>query len=620
MTVTMNEAQKHAVEHQTGPCLVLAGPGSGKTTVITNRINFLIKHGVNPSNILVITFTKAAANEMKERFQRINGKNQLVSFGTFHAVFFQILKYAYHYKAENIVREDDRRFFFKECIRKLQLEIEDETDFIQGIISEISRVKNDRLSLEHYYSTNCSEDVFRKIFREYANFLNRKNQIDFDDMLVYCYELLSNRKDILGAWQKKYQYILIDEFQDINRIQYDIIKLLALPENNLFIVGDDDQSIYRFRGAKPKIMMNFEKDYPDSDKVLLNVNYRCSQDIVNAALQLIQYNTERFPKKLQASRKEGPPLVIREFPVFMEENLEIVKKIQEYRKMGFALKEMAVLYRTNTQPRVLVQKLMEYNLPFRMKDSMPNIYEHWIVKNLLAYIHIALGSKRRTDFFQIMNKPKRYLSRDAFLSEQVNLFDVKEFYMDKDWMLERIERLEYDFRMLKDMNPFSAIQYIRKGIAYDEFLDEYALYRKMNSDELYEILDEVQETAKEYKSYEQWFSHMEDYSRELREQAKKRGQLLEAVTLSTMHGAKGLEYSIVFIMDANEGITPHHRAALDEDIEEERRMFYVAMTRAKDYLHIYASKERYNKELVTSRFVREIIQQKPSNASPKHPK
>lgn len=603
-----NQSQKKAIEHDKGPMLVLAGPGSGKTLVITNRVRTLIEEkGVNPSNILVITFTKAAATEMRQRFESMMDQTHLpVNFGTFHAVFFHILKYAYGYKAENIVREEDRQQFFRETVQKMDLEIEDEGDFIQGITGEISRIKNERIDLDHYYSTNCPEEVFRKIYRTYETFLQRRNQLDFDDMLVYCYELFRERKDILAAWQKKYQYILIDEFQDINRIQYEIIKMLALPENNLFIVGDDDQSIYRFRGADPRIMLNFKKDYPDAGQILLDINYRCTQKIVEGAGRVIENNKERFQKEIKVFHEQGDAIELRSFQEFAQQNDYVLKLIQDYATKGVEYKEMAVLFRTNTQPRLLVQKLMEYNIPFKMKDTMPNIYEHWIVRNICSYIKIALGCKKRSEFLQIINKPKRYLSRDAFSSEEVSLDAVKAYYSNRDWMIERLEKLEYDLGMLSTMTPYAAIQYIRKAIGYDEYLQEYATYRRMKVEELYEILEEVKESSRPFQTYEEWFAHMEQYSKELLVQAGKRQELVEAVSLSTMHGSKGLEYRVVIIIDANEGLTPHHKSVLDEDMEEERRMFYVAMTRAKEHLHILYSKNRYNKELQPSRFVGEL--------------
>ncbi|MDF2950871.1 MAG: UvrD/REP helicase [Anaerocolumna sp.] len=608
--MNINQSQIIAIQHNKGPMLVLAGPGSGKTLVITRRTQQLIEnYGVNPYHILVITFTKAAAEEMKERFNKLTGSRYSgVNFGTFHAVFFTILKYAYHYNASNIIRDDLKYQYFKEIIEQLQLEIDDEKEFISGISSEISLVKGERLSLEHYYSINCSEEVFKMIYEAYEKKLRKSHFIDFDDMLVLCYELLSERPDILAVWQKKFQYILIDEFQDINKVQYDIIRLLAKPENNLFIVGDDDQSIYRFRGAKPEIMLNFEKDYPDGKRILLDTNYRSTQKIIDYAATLVKNNSKRFPKNIKAANQGGEDIKIKVFQELKEQNSMVVANILQYFRDGMAFSDMAVLFRTNTQPRALIEKLMEYNVPFQMKDMIPNIYDHWIAGNIIAYIKLAMGSRERSLFLQIANRPKRYISRECFPNSQVELNELREYYSDKEWMLDRVHKLEYDLQLLKEMTPFAAINYIRKGIGYEDYLAEYADYRRIKVDELLETLNELQETSRNYKTFEDWFLHIEDYKEELKRQyenMQKRNK--ECVTLATMHSSKGLEYKVVFITDANEGITPHRKAMVEADMEEERRLFYVAMTRAKEYLHIYSVKERYNKELAISRFVGELL-------------
>lgn len=605
-----NVSQEKAIKHGKGPMLVLAGPGSGKTLVITRRTRNLIEeYGVDPRNILVITFTKAAADEMKERFQKLmGGRHYPVNFGTFHAIFFTILRYAYQYTANNIIRDDVKKQFLRESIEKQELEIEDEKDFLNGIESEISLVKGERINLEHYYSINCAEDVFQKIYKEYDDRLRRANLLDFDDMLVYCYELLIERPDILKIWQKKYQYILIDEFQDINKIQYDIIQLLAQPENNLFIVGDDDQSIYRFRGAKPEIMLHFEEDYKDCKKVLLDINYRSTAKIVEAAKRVVKNNQNRFSKNISTIHSEGEEIYLKTFKELKLENQAIVDEILAYHSKGIPLSEIAILFRTNTQPRALLEKCMEYNIPFKMKDSMPNIYEHWIAKNLMGYIRFALGQRERGIFLQIANRPKRYISRESLSEPIIDMKHLKEYYSDKDWMIERIEKLEYEIQMLEKMNPYSAINYIRKGIGYEDYLKEYADYRRIKVDELYEVLDEIQESARDYKTYEEWFVHIDEYAEELAEQARRQKENnVDSVTMTTMHSSKGLEFQVVYIIDANEGITPHHKAILEADLEEERRMFYVAMTRAKQYLHIYSVQNRYNKELDLSRFVGEIL-------------
>lgn len=605
----VNQSQLTAINHNKGPMLVLAGPGSGKTLVITRRTEELIRqYGVNPQNILVITFTKAAAGEMKERFVRLmGGKGEGVNFGTFHAVFFTILKYAYHYSAANIIREDQKNLFFREIVEHLEYEIEDEKEFISGIISEISLVKGERMDLEHYYSINCSDEIFKKIYQAYENRLRKENLIDFDDMLVLCYELLTERPDILSVWQKKYQYILIDEFQDINKVQYDIIRLLALPENNLFIVGDDDQSIYRFRGAKPEIMLNFNKDYPEGKRILLDVNYRSTERIVECATSLVKNNTKRFIKDIRAKNSGGQEVMIKAFKELKEQNSMVVANILMYYKAGIPFSDMAILFRTNTQPRALIDKLMEYNVPFQMRDMIPNLYDHWIAVNIITYMKLAMGQRDRNLFLQVVNRPKRYISRDCFHNPKVEFEEVREYYSDKEWMLERINKLEYDLELMKNMSPFAAINYIKKGIGYEDYLTEYAAFRRIKVEELFDTLNELQDSAREYKTYEEWFFHISEYQEELKKQAQNQKQNKNSVALVTMHGSKGLEYRAVFIVDANEGITPHRKALLEADMEEERRLFYVAVTRSKEYLHIYSVKERYNKEMTCSRFVGELL-------------
>lgn len=587
--------------------LVLAGPGSGKTTVITNRVRYLTeKAGVDPGHILVITFTRAAAREMKERYEQMTQAGcSRVSFGTFHSVFFLILKLAYRYQAANIVREEQRIQFVRELLEHCDLEVEDEGEFIASVLSEISMVKGELMDLDHYYAKNCSEDVFKQLFLGYEEQLRKRRLLDFDDMLVMCYQLFKERPDILSAWQNKYKYILIDEFQDINRIQYEIVRMLAEPENNLFIVGDDDQSIYRFRGAKPEIMLGFERDYPDAPRLLLDQNYRSSRQIVEAAGNVIRHNRTRFPKDIRAARGNGRPLDIREWPEPIDESLAIAGELRDYASMGIAYEDMAVLYRTNLGPRLLIEKLMEYNIPFNMRDTVPNLYDHWIVKNVLSYIKAATGDLSRSNILTIINRPKRYVSRDALEGQMVNWEAVKSFYQDKNWMLDRIEQLEYDLIMLKTMAPAAAVNYIRKAVDYDSYLREYAGERRMKPEELLEVLDQLQESAAGFKTYDAWFAHMDHYRDQLLKQAQGGKGREKGVSLMTMHSSKGLEFRVVYILDANEGITPHHKAVLDPDVEEERRMFYVAMTRAKERLHIYYVRERYHKKQEKSRFAEE---------------
>ena len=600
-----NSMQNEAIKHMDGPMLVLAGPGSGKTTVITRRVENLIRQGVNPMNILVITFTKAAAQEMKERFYRLmdNGRPEYrnVTFGTFHAVFFTILKHAYNLSADNIIREEERYQIVKAAVARHELDVEDEREFVGNVLGEIARVKSDMIPIQNYYSTNCPSDVFRKIYEEYTGKLKSGRKLDFEDMLGYTYELLTQRRDILAAWQGKYKYILIDEFQDINKIQYDTIRLLAEPENNLFIVGDDDQSIYGFRGSKPDIMLNFNKDYRDAKQVILDINYRSTPEIVKAAGDVIKFNNKRYKKNITTDKPSGDAVVVRRTKDFIDEYNEVCERIKAIAGGDRrAYSDIAVLYRTSAGIGSLVRKLMENGIPFQIRDKLPDMFEHWIAKDIFAYIRLAYGTANRADFISVCNKPKRYIGRDYLTDEVIDLDKLCTYYEDKQWMVERIQKLKNDLKMVAKLNPYAAVNYIRRGIGYDEYITEYAVNHHIQADELFDVLNDIHESAREHNTFAEWDSAVTEYRQRVHEVPHND---IPRVTLTTMHSAKGLEFDTVFIIDANEGVCPHKKAVLDSDIEEERRMFYVAMTRAKRKLYIYSAIEKYNKMLDVSRFL-----------------
>lgn len=605
----VSNAQHQAITHGAGPAIVLAGPGSGKTLVITQRVRYLIEaYHVRPQEILVITFTKAAAQEMQSRFQALS-RQRGVTFGTFHAVFFHILKYAYHYSAANILTEEKKYQILQRLLSESGLHFEDEKETLSEIASEISVVKNEQIPLEHYYSKSCPEEVFRGFYRKYEEMHRREGLLDFDDMMTMTYELLTQRADILAAWQRHYRYILVDEFQDINLLQYAILRLLADPERNLFIVGDDDQSIYRFRGAKPEIMLNFPKDYPDAKQIVLDRNFRSVASVIRAAQLVIRENTKRFAKRAVHVRKGQGQIDIREFSGQEHESLYLIKKVQESLAGGIPPNEIAVLYRTNQGARPYAERLMEFNIPFEMRDALPNIYEHWIAKDLFAYLHLARERLDRTEFLQVMNRPKRYIARDAIDAKVISLETLRTYYEDKDWMLDRIDRLELDLRMLKDMAPYAAVNYIRYGMNYEEYLQEYAKARRMKPEELTDILDEIQDGCRPFKTVEAWYEHLTAYKERLLEQRGKKERDPDAITLATLHSAKGLEFQEVFLVDVNEGTIPHRKASMEADLEEERRLFYVGMTRAKDRLHLFYVRERYGKRVEPSVFLEPLLEE-----------
>ena len=604
-----NEAQTQAIQHTDGPCLVLAGPGSGKTLTIVNRVKYLIeKQKVRPEEILVVTFTRFAAAEMKSRLCLVMGKRDLpVTVGTFHGIYYGILKWAYRMNQENILSETEKYQILRGVINKERMEIFDEEDFIQDIVAEIGKVKNNRIPLEEFVSEKCSADAFRNIYRNYERHRKELKKIDFDDMLVLCYELFRSRPDVLAQWQKKFRYVLIDEFQDINRIQYDVIRMLAQPENNLFVVGDDDQAIYGFRGADSELMLGFGKDFPDAKQILLGMNYRSTANIVQNSLKLIENNVERYSKKLEANREGGSCLHIQEVKDPVEEAEYVLEEIQKCKENGIKEEEIAILFRVHTDARAVVEAMVERKIPFQMKEHLPNIYEHFIAKDIMAYFRLATGKRRRQDFLQVMNRPKRYLGRDSVSGSQVSFEDMRKFYCDKDWMIDRIDQFEWDVKMLMKMAPYAAIQYIRKRIGYDDFLKEYAFTHQTNRSDLNEVLAEIEEAAKAFSSVEEWFAHVEEYTETLKVKEKERNRPRPGVRLMTIHASKGLEFKQVFLIAANEGRIPYQKAKPDKEIEEERRLFYVAMTRAKDFLKICYVKIKNGKEVTPSRFVDELL-------------
>ena len=603
--MSLNSAQIQAIAHKEGPCMVLAGPGSGKTTVITRRIAYLVeKHKVNPEEILVVTFSKAASKEMKERFFALCGGNHYpITFGTFHGIYYGILKWAYKLTSANIFSDEEKY----QVLQKIA-EHDDKT-FLQELADEISCVKNNGIQPEQYESVCCDRKTFLQLYYAYEEERNRMRKIDFDDMLVLAHELFVSRPDILEKWQEKYSYILVDEFQDINPVQYEVLRMLAKPHDNLFIVGDDDQSIYGFRGAKPDIMLQFPNDYPNTATITLDVNYRSTKAIVSGATRVISHNRTRYPKQLVTKNESGVTVHVQEARDSIEESKYVIGEIQKELKKGVPANQIAILFRTNTEARTFIESCLEYNIPFQMKELVSNLYEHFIAENMITYMNMALGDRSRRSFLSIMNCPNRYIARESIEKPRLSFEELRKFYADKEWMQDRIDQWEEDLRVIKQCAPYAAIQYIKKRVGYDEFLKEYVLKRNIPYEDLQDVLGEIEERAKEYKSIEEWFAHIEEYTRKLHIQQEYKKPNPNAIELMTMHGAKGLEFDKVFIIGANEGITPYKKAKTKDELEEERRLFYVAMTRAGKRLVISYSRERGGKKMKPSRFVMELMGQ-----------
>lgn len=616
----LNRGQDEAIKHGNGPCMVLAPPGSGKTLIVTERTRYLIEEsGVRPDQILVITFTRYAAREMKERFERLTaGKNYPVTFGTFHSIFYGILKCAYGIGANNLMSEKESSVLLQEVLDQTNIEstpeVEDEEELVRELLREVGMVKNGLCHLKDFHSKYLTQDEFAEVFRSYEHQKKELKKFDFDDMLVQCYALFRKKPEILQGWQKRFQYILIDEFQDINRVQYEVIRMLAAPRYNLFVVGDDDQSIYGFRGAKPELMLYMKQEFPSLRTISLTVNYRSTEFITGAAARVILHNDTRFYKRVQSFRGRGQNVHVQEVLDEQEEAQYVTEEIQKKLDQGIKPGEIAVLFRAAVQARMISEILSEHRIPFEMRDYVTNFYRHFIVKDMMAYLQLAAGKRDRSLFLTICNRPLRYLARNSMENRQVNFEDLRKFYCDKDWMLDIIDQFDVDVRMMKNMAPYAAIQYIRKKIGYDDFLKEYAEKHQISWKQLMDVMAELEERSKNFKSYDEWEIHIAKYTQELEEQQAKarkiKGERENKVQLMTIHSAKGLEFEDVFVIHANEGEIPHQKAEKKDEIEEERRLFYVALTRAKNNLCISYITQKNGNSIKPSRFMEELLGQR----------
>lgn len=607
-----NKSQIQAISHMDGPAMVLAGPGSGKTTVITHRIKNLIeKAEVRPENILVVTFTKAAAISMQKRFSTLmnGGKGQLVTFGTFHSVFYKILRKSRRYEATEILSERQKTDYIREIIGRYGISSNDISELSQNIINDIGNIKGNMLNAQEYEPSCCKKEDFIKVYNAYNLELKKDGKMDFDDILRECYLLLCENHTILEQWRELYKYILIDEFQDINRIQMNIIELLASPLNNIFVVGDDDQSIYGFRGARPEIMIEFKDYYPEAELIVLDVNYRSTQSIINVAGRVIENNKTRLDKCAHANNNKDFQPDIRKFRNQVEELKFVVSKIKEYENQGISLSEMAILVRNNSQVQEISSFLKNRKIEAESGKHRSNIYNGMVAKDILSYVRGALkfdGTYFNEDLIYVLNKPQRYISRQVVLSVNMNISAVRRIYSKNN-----IDSFLFHIEMIRKLPPQAALSYIRKGAGYEEYLRLYAIENNIPMSGLLKQLEQLVQECSKFNTLEQWINSIDSaqYSegQNFGKKSSGEGGTNNRINIMTMHGSKGLEFKAVFIVDANQGIIPTSKALRERDFEEERRLFYVAMTRAIDYLNVYAVEERLGCPIEVSMFVEEML-------------
>ena len=665
-----NKQQQRAIAHNTGPALILAGPGSGKTFTTVERVRYLIEvHHADPSHILVITFTKAAARQMRDRFfARMDNQFFPVTFGTFHAVFFHILKTSCHYDGSSILKEKEKREYLRAALLTLPEKFYAQNDgkmdqeWEQGLLSEIGFIKNIGKLPTDFTSEYVSRQEFMRIFVSFQKQLAQEKKLDLDDFAAAVCHLFRTNPAELARWQREYSYLLVDEFQDINAAQYEAIKLLCGGKRNLFVVGDDDQAIYGFRGSDPAIMRQFLKDFPEAKQIFLSVNYRSRAGIVETAGKLIGQNRERFPKQIVAGQSAAsgvpaaaPGMIWLPFSTdhsvlvcgFQDRKQEAEAVADEIGKAFRQGKSCAAIFRTNADAVWLAAELKCRKIPFRWKEKPKNPYETPVCQDLLAYLQFAMEGRKRKDFLRIMNRPCRYLSRQMLPDAEISFSALRRAYAQKPYMQEILHRLETDISRLAKMDLYAAVHYIRRGMGYDAWLKENA-GQTLSAGELrqgqrtasagtrahaagklerdLEAADFFQEQVREFQSLTELEEAMAAYEDQMDQNENGADAAdvadvaartaasgttdaafatLPIAELVTMHGSKGLEYDVVFLPCCMEGIVPHKKSRDQAALEEERRMFYVGMTRAKKELYLSYTKGTKDAPGFASRFLAE---------------
>ena len=626
----LNERQKEAVLATEGPVLVLAGAGSGKTTVLVNRIAYMIseKH-IRPWNILAITFTNKAAREMKDRIERLLGDTAKdMWIGTFHSVCVRILRSCIDllgYSRDFVIYDTaDTKTVMKECLRELDI---DEKSFpVRNVLSIISNAKNDLMdaaTFENVYKSDYRMSIIAKIYYRYQTKLRKNNAVDFDDIILNTVKILSENPDVLSKYQDKFQYILVDEYQDTNNSQYLLINLLAQANRNLCVVGDDDQSIYKFRGANIGNILNFEDDYSDVQKITLDQNYRSTQNILDAANSVISNNKGRMGKSLWTSNGDGNKVFVYTGTNEYDEARYIARQIKKHFDEQGSFSDCAILYRTNAQSRVIEEMLMRESVPYKVLSGL-RFYDRKEIKDIIAYLRVVYNPNDDVSLARIINEPKRKIgnatlekARNIAREKETSLYDVISHADDY-----------HEFKTaIKKLLSFSEI--IQSLIKLKDTVTIEELTGRILNDTGYMptlVMEDTTESKTRIENLGEFISVITEFEKN-EETGNTLGEFLENISLvsdidgydenedsavlMTIHSAKGLEFPIVFLSGLEEGLFPGMRSMeSDDDIEEERRLCYVAITRAKEQLYITKTISRtiHGKTMPTtaSRFFKEI--------------
>ena len=626
----LNERQKEAVLATEGPVLVLAGAGSGKTTVLVNRIAYMIseKH-IRPWNILAITFTNKAAREMKDRIERLLGDTAKdMWIGTFHSVCVRILRSCIDllgYRRDFVIYDTaDTKTVMKECLRELDI---DEKSFpVRNVLSIISNAKNDLMdaaTFENVYKSDYRMSIIAKIYYRYQTKLRKNNAVDFDDIILNTVKILSENPDVLSKYQDKFQYILVDEYQDTNNSQYLLINLLAQANRNLCVVGDDDQSIYKFRGANIGNILNFEDDYSDVQKITLDQNYRSTQNILDAANSVISNNKGRMGKSLWTSNGDGNKVFVYTGTNEYDEARYIARQIKKHFDEQGSFSDCAILYRTNAQSRVIEEMLMRESVPYKVLSGL-RFYDRKEIKDIIAYLRVVYNPNDDVSLARIINEPKRKIgnatlekARNIAREKETSLYDVishADDYPEFKTAIKKLLSFSEIIQSLIKLKDTVTIEDLTGRILNDTgYMPALVMEDTTESKTRIENLGEFISVITEFEKNEETGNTLGEFLENISLVSDIDGydENEDSAVLMTIHSAKGLEFPIVFLSGLEEGLFPGMRSMeSDDDIEEERRLCYVAITRAKEQLYITKTISRtiHGKTMPTtaSRFFKEI--------------
>ena len=599
------EAQKRAIESKARAVLVVAGPGSGKTTVLTERLVYLLKNGAEAKSCLLLSFTRASSKEMALRFAKRGIAGNSPHFSTIHALCLSLLREVRGIEREGLVNLYEKMDWLSAYFLEKGIAREEVEELLLNYGNQISYFKSITEEERMHFLREEKNEDFLPLFQYYEKMRKLRGKLDFEDLLIEVLLELQKNTRIADSWKSRFSYILVDEFQDLSLIQYAILKALSEKGTSLFVVGDEDQSIYGFRGASPDILFRFAGDFPDCERIFLADNFRSKEEIVLLSRRLIGKNKKRFQKPLTGRRGRGGKAKYFLLETGVEEAVLLAEHVESLLREGCPPEEIAVLCRSKMQITPLLPGFMERGIPIVVVEELSNVFQHFIGKDILAYLRLAKNKESSQELVQILSKPYRGLRREKILHKDSGLSDLKRAAKTLKER-EETEKLEKHLEALSKLNPKEAILFIRKEIGYEKYLEDFAKKKNKDFTEWWESLEEITAMSEGYPDLDAFFRFVTEFNRRALERRKPEEE--KGIRFMTYHSAKGLEFDEVFLPDCIEGIIPDGRAKKPEEIEEERRSFYVALTRARKGIHIYVTKTRYSKKVYPSRFIPELLE------------